>query len=108
MEIEWILGYYLEVMYTSMQMAYAIVYVAYVYTRKTGELLKENIVANFRVHLSAGFTSSNKISVSPRSNHREWLTQCKNFYYYYEKKTKLNWLFVFYPKMEQESILTKN
>jgi hypothetical protein len=65
-------------------------------------------VANFRVHPSAGFASSNKISVSPRSNHREWLTQCKNFYYYYEKKAKLNWLFVFHPKMEQESILTKN
>jgi hypothetical protein len=34
-------------------------------------------VANFRVHPSAGFASSNKISVRPRSNHREWLTQCK-------------------------------
>jgi hypothetical protein len=65
-------------------------------------------VANFKVHPSAGFTSSNKILVSPRLNHREWLTQCKNFYYYYEKKTKLNCLFVFHSKMEQESILTKN
>ena len=65
-------------------------------------------VANFRVHPSAGFASSNKISVSLRSNHKEWLTQCKNFYYYYEKKTKLNWLIVFHLKMEQESILTKN
>ncbi len=35
-----------------------------------------NGVANFRVHPSAGFTSSNKISVSPRLNHREWLIQC--------------------------------
>ncbi len=44
MEIEWILGCCLEVTYASMQMAYAIVYVAYAYTRKTGELLKENII----------------------------------------------------------------
>lgn len=68
---------------------------------------RQKLVAIFKVHPSAGFASSNKISVSPRSNHREWLTQCKNLYYYYEKKSKLNWLFVFHPKMEQESILTK-
>jgi hypothetical protein len=37
----------------------------------------EILVAIFKVHPSAGFASSNKISVSPRSNHREWLTQCK-------------------------------
>ena len=64
-------------------------------------------VANFRVHPSAGFASSNKILVSPRLNYREWLIQCKNLYYYYKKKAKLNWLFVFHPKMEQDSILTK-
>ena len=43
-------------------------------------------VAIFGVHPSAGFESRNKISISPRLNHREWLTQYKNFYYYYEKK----------------------
>jgi hypothetical protein len=57
--------------------------------RKERSLIKDRIhVKNFRVHLSAGFTSSNKVSVSPRSDHREWLAQCKNFYYYYEKKAK--------------------
>ena len=44
----------------------------------------------FKVHPSAGFTSRNKVSVSSRSNHREWLTRCKNFYYCYEKKARLN------------------
>ena len=43
--------------------------------------------AIFKVHPSASFTGSNKVLVSPRSNHKEWLTQCKNSYYY-EKKTK--------------------
>ena len=59
-------------------------------------------VAILGVHPSAGFASRNKISVNPRLNHRKWLTQCKNLYYYYEKKEKLNWLFVFHPRMEQE------
>ena len=48
------------------------------------------VVANFRVHLSVGFASSNKVSVRPRSNHIEWLTQCKNFYYCFKKKARLN------------------
>jgi hypothetical protein len=51
-------------------------------------------VAIYKVHPSAGFASSNKILVSPRSNHREWLTQCKNSYYYERKEnSKLIWLF---------------
>jgi hypothetical protein len=48
------------------------------------------VVAIFKVHPSAGFTSSNKVSVSPRWNHREWLTQCKNSYYYEKKKKIVN------------------
>ncbi len=61
-------------------------------------------VAIFRVHPSACFVSSNKVSVSLRSNNKEWLTQCKNFYYY-EKKVQIN-LIVFHLKMEQEIMKT--
>ena len=42
-------------------------------------------VAIFRVHPSACFVSSNKVSVSPSSDNKEWLTQCKNLYYYNRK-----------------------
>jgi hypothetical protein len=61
-------------------------------------------VAIFEVHPNAGFASSNRVSVRPRSNHREWLTQCKNFYYY-EKKTRIN-LVDFHLKIQQEIMKT--
>ena len=61
-------------------------------------------VAIFKVHPSVGFASSNKVSIRPRSNHKEWLTQCKNSYYY-EKKTRIN-LVDFHLKMEQEIMKT--
>jgi hypothetical protein len=56
-------------------------------------------VANLRVQPSSGFANSNKVSISLRLNHREWLTQCK-IAYYYEKKTRIN-LVDFDLKMEQ-------
>ena len=67
--------------YMGMQASWKIVSVF-----STNRLLRR-LLRCFKVHPSAGFASSNKISVSPRSNHREWLTQCKNSYYY-EKKRK--------------------
>ena len=59
----------------------------------------EKSVAIFKVHPSEGFAIRNKVSVRLRSNYREWLTQCKNSYYY-EKKTRIN-LVDFHLKMEQ-------
>jgi hypothetical protein len=61
-------------------------------------------VAIYKVHPSAGFANSNKVSIRPRSNHMEWLTQCKNSYYY-EKKTRIN-LVDFHLKTEQEIMKT--